>query len=653
MGMMAKVDAFLAQLNDYRGEDIPPEIVKRVQPILNDPNFTYDAMVKKSFAAANLANWVINIVTYNQIYLKVAPLMERLRAAQEEKQNAEDSLRVVEEEVAAIESKLKELQDSFLEATAAKAKVEAEAEACQSRLSLAERLVGGLASENARWSKDIDSFQEQGTTLVGDCMLASAFVSYIGAFDAPNRFDLWRDIWLPDLSSRDIPVSDGIDPLGVLATDSAVAGWNNEGLPADRVSIENGAIITSCARWPLIIDPQLQGIKWLRNPEEARMERINAAPEKSSEEEDIIDFGAPVEEEQVAVRKSLIVTQFNFKGWLTRVIDAVQNGDTVIIENCPEEIDTVLDPVLGRMVYKKGRSSFIRLGGEEVPYDPQFKLYLQTKLANPHYKPEVAAQCTLVNFIVTEKGLEDQLLAKVVGTEQPDLQQQSADLLASFNRYKIQLLELEDNLLEALANAPDDILSDVPLIEGLEKTKKTALEINEAVEKGKETEIVIAEARDQYRPIAAEASMLYFILITLNKMDHMYQYSLDSFVVFFFKSIERAEPNEDVAKRVDILRESLRFTIYTWVSRGLFEKHILIFLTQLTLSLIRKGIIGEGCGYSPQSLRWLLRGGKGHIADEDNSTEWLPDANWNSCNSLTEVEGFEKFADGITESGPR
>ncbi len=50
------------------------------------------------------------------------------------------------------------------------------------------------------------------------------------------------------------------------------------------------------------------------------------------------------------------------------------------------------------------------------------RLYLATKLANPHYRPEIAAQTTLVNFCVTEDGLEEQLLAAVVDHERPDLQ---------------------------------------------------------------------------------------------------------------------------------------------------------------------------------------------------------------------------------------
>ena len=62
-----------------------------------------------------------------------------------------------------------------------------------------------------------------------------------------------------------IPITEGLDPLSVLTDDADIATWNNEGLPSDRMSTENATILTNCQRWPLIIDPQLQGIRWIKN----------------------------------------------------------------------------------------------------------------------------------------------------------------------------------------------------------------------------------------------------------------------------------------------------------------------------------------------------------------------------------------------------
>lgn len=105
------------------------------------------------------------------------------------------------------------------------------------------------------------------------------------------------------------------------------------------------------------------------------------------------------------------------------------------------------------------------IAGEEVSYDEKFRLFLQTKLSNPHYKPEIAAQCTLINFIVTEEGLEEQLLAFVVNKEKPELEEQRTSLVRSSNEYMVNLNDLENELLVKLSNARDDILSDVSLIE--------------------------------------------------------------------------------------------------------------------------------------------------------------------------------------------
>lgn len=76
---------------------------------------------------------------------------------------------------------------------------------------------------------------------------------------------------------------------------------------------------------------------------------------------------------------------------MKKVESAVNNGNVLMIESLTQDIDAVLDPLLSRQFAKKGKSLFVRIGSEDVEVSSSFKLYLQTKLYNPHYKPETAA----------------------------------------------------------------------------------------------------------------------------------------------------------------------------------------------------------------------------------------------------------------------
>lgn len=77
--------------------------------------------------------------------------------------------------------------------------------------------------------------------------------------------------------------------------------------------------------------------------------------------------------------------------WQRKIEMAVQTGQCLMIEAIGQEIDPLLDPLLSRAYVKKGRSFFVKIGSEDVELSNGFKLYLQTKLINPHYKPETAA----------------------------------------------------------------------------------------------------------------------------------------------------------------------------------------------------------------------------------------------------------------------
>lgn len=304
-------------------------------------------------------------------------------------------LAIVIENVRQINEKVAELQKQLDEAVLAKQAVEDEAQSLQDQLGLANRLTGGLADENKRWGENVLTLKDERTTMIGNALLASAFVSYIGPFNYIFRARLWKDEWIPDITEKTIPITEGIDPLEVLANAADQAVWKTEGLPADRVSLENAAVVVSCNRYPLIIDPQLQGQKWIRGREGTEM----------------------------------VAIQLSQKQWLKKVEMAVSNGNTLMIESIGQDIDAILDPLLSKQFVKKGRNFTVKLGSEDVEIAPTFKLYLQTKLINPHYKPETAAQCTIINFIVTEAGLEDQLLAMVVKVEKPDLEQTKEELV--------------------------------------------------------------------------------------------------------------------------------------------------------------------------------------------------------------------------------
>jgi len=115
----------------------------------------------------------------------------------------------------------------------------------------ANRLIHGLASEKVRWMQAVEFLRRNEATLPGDILLTTAYISYAGIFPRKYREHLLHRSWIPFLnsqSSQAIVLSESYDPVGLLADAAQIATWNNEGLPADRMSIENAAILTTCER---------------------------------------------------------------------------------------------------------------------------------------------------------------------------------------------------------------------------------------------------------------------------------------------------------------------------------------------------------------------------------------------------------------------
>ena len=126
----------------------------------------------------------------------------------------------------------------------------------------------GLAGEKDRWEVSLAKFEIDIGNLFGDVAIAAAFLSYAGPFGAQYRSKLVDEEWLAPVLEYKIPVSQGFNFVDFLADPAKVREWNLQGLPSDAFSTENGVLVARGSRWPLMIDPQNQGNKWVRKMEE-------------------------------------------------------------------------------------------------------------------------------------------------------------------------------------------------------------------------------------------------------------------------------------------------------------------------------------------------------------------------------------------------
>ena len=618
---------------------IPKLNFTEVKALTDLEHFKPEVILTKNKAAAGLCSFVVNIVQYYEVVTTVEPKRMALREANEQLDAANTQLKQVQEEVAELEAKLAKLTSELNAANKEKQDAMDSVERGQRKLDLAQRLTNALASENVRWAENIVSMEKDKMLLTGDVLLAAAFISYIGPFTKVFRDKLMTQTFTPFLQESfqkaagpdaPIPLSAAPDPIRILTNTATVASWGAEGLPADQVSVENGTIVCNSARWPLIIDPQLQGVKWLKNRE--------SAPERN-----------------------LQIVRLGQSELLRKLESALENGHTILIENIGESLDAVLNPVIQRAVIKRGKKMYIKLGDTEVEFHPQFKLYLHTKLSNPHYPPEIQAETTLINFTVTSAGLEDQLLALVVRKERLDLATLSEDLVKQQNDFTIKMKELEDNILYKLATAKGDITEDVELIEGLETTKKIANEILAKQEIAKATQVVIKTTSEKYRSVANRSSLLFFLMNDLVKIHTYYIYSLEAFTTVFYRGIdlvtdliggataavteevEGAVPGEkreatdaELATRCVILIDSITKTVFNYIRRGLFEVDKVTVATLLTLRIACNDgkLSEEEASFLVESKLSTDPGNMGPLF------EWLPPAIWPKVKAL---EGLKRF----------
>ncbi|XP_021113285.1 dynein heavy chain 10, axonemal isoform X2 [Heterocephalus glaber] len=608
---------FLRSLMELDFDSISQSQVKNIKGLLKTLSTTMGEMEAVSKAGLGMLKFVEAAMGYCNVFREVKPKRDKVAKLERNFYLSKRELEWIQNELATIQRELEALGAKYEAAILEKQKLQEEAEVMERWLIAADKLISGLGSENVRWLKDLDELVRRRVKLLGDCLLCAAFLSYTGAFTWEFREEMVRRVWQSDMLERGIPLSQPFHLESLLTDDVEVSRWGSQGLPPDELSVQNGILTMRASRFPLCIDPQQQALNWVKRKEE---------------------------------RNNLRTASFNDPNFLKQLEISIKYGTPFLFHDVDEYIDPVIDNVLGKNIRCTQGRQFIILGDKEVDYNSNFRLYLNTKLANPRYSPAVFGKAMVINYTVTLKGLEDQLLSVLVAHERRELEEQREHLIQETSENRNLLKDLEGSLLRELATSTGNMLDNAELVQTLEDTKSKATEVSEKLKLAESTAQDIDRLRDGYRPAARRGAILFFVLSEMALVNSMYQYSLIAFLEVFGLSLKKSLPDSILTKRLRNITDTLTFNIYNYGCTGLFEKHKLLFSFNMTIK------IEQAEGRVPQEeLDFFL---KGNISLEKSKRKkpctWLSDQGWEDIVLLSELfpDNFGHLPDDVENHLP-
>ena len=578
---------FLPRLLNFPKDSINDEIVELLEPYLVMEDYNMTTAVRMCGDIAGLLTWTKAMSFFFGVNKEVLPLKINLSVQESRLNIAMEDLNMVQRTLERKELELKKVQLMYVNAVRQKQKLAQEAHICGIKTTAAVTLINGLSSEKVRWTQESKNLKQRLFKLVGDTLIACSFLTYCGPFNQDYREDLvskWRLL----LAELDIPHTNNLHIIQFLIKDEELSEWSLQGLPSDHLSLQNASIVTKARSYPLLIDPQGQGKNWLITKE---------------------NFN------------NLQITNLNHKYFKTHLEDSLSLGKPLLIEDIGEELDPILDNLLDKNFIRQGKNIKVMLGDQEKDIAEGFHLMMTTKLPNPTYSPEVSARCAIIDFTVTMKGLEDQLLGRVIMLEKSELETERVQLVEDVIRNKATIKILEDNLLEKLNSVKGSLVDDDELIEVLQETKGTAADVRKKLEIAALTEKKINAAREEYRAVARRGSILYFLIVELSNVNLMYQTSLRQILVLFDSSVTKSKSSQNLQKRIGNILEYLTKTVWKYTNRSLYEKHKFLFTLLLALKidmnlgkitftefslLLKGGALLDLNSVKPKPCKWML-----------------------------------------------
>ena len=487
---------FIATIKNAKAEDLGEKVTNIIKKEIKDPNNKWDIdRIKGAFKEVGLlAEWIQSTVECAEINNQMEPMKKEIAELNKKKdavvKEFEQILKAKEE----IEKSIEQLKVNYEESVVESNNIKQSMEEVKSKVERSEKLLINLSGEKDRWGKQMDEFKGHINNLLGDTFLSSSFLAYIGFYDAFYRKFL-KDKSRQIVKQNEILSSNDLDEVEWLTKANDKVNWQNCKLPNDNICLENATILQRFNRYPLIIDPAGQATEFIKT------------------------FYAS---------KKLNTTSFTDTNFLKVLESALRFGYPILVQDV-EKIDPIMNSLLNKEIHKQSGRNLIRIGDQEIDFSLTFNMFMVTRDSSCNFTPDLCSRVTFLNFTITPSSLQNQILDIILKNERPEVNKAKEDLIKAQRDFKLQLRQLEEDLLTAL-NSEGNLLENNEVMTRLEDIKKKSNDISIEVAKSEDVMKELESTMNEYAPLANKSSRIYFALDTLEAIHYLYRYSLSFFM---------------------------------------------------------------------------------------------------------------------------
>ena len=531
---------FISTIKNTKAENLGPKLTNLIQKEISATDWDIDKIKSGFLEVGLLAEWLESTVACANINNQMEPLKKDIADLNARKDKVVADYDEIAKEIETLEKNIEQLKTQYDDSVTESNKIKEEITQVQNKVERSEKLLINLSSEKERWSKQMNEFKININNLLGDTFLSSSFLAYIGFYDAFYRKYL-KEKARQISKQNEIISSNDFDEVEWLTKANDKAIWQNCKLPNDNICLENATILQRFNRYPLIIDPAGQATEFIKT---------------------------------YYATKKLTSTTFTDSSFLKLLENALRFGYPILVQDV-EKIDPIMNSLLNKEIHKQSGRNLIRIGDQEIDFSLTFNMFMITRDSSCHFTPDLCSRVTFLNFTITPSSLQNQILDIVLKNERPEVNQRKEELIKAQREYKVQLRQLEEDLLTAL-NSEGNLLENNEVMTRLEEIKKKSFEISEEVSKSEDIMKELESKMNEYAPLANKASRIFFALDSLEVIHYLYRYSLSFFMdilnyVIISKEVQEVPKNQYAIRQAKIIQILFK-EIYHRVGYSLLNK---------------------------------------------------------------------------------